>query len=205
MLKFRNSSHIPPGHVFKYRDPDTKVLLLAGNFSALEQKVWTHRLANQLPPVSDTIIEDNAAQHVIDSGHPELVMDTEHDFIPVRPTLAMRLQQIKRGTLTITANLIRGNPLVDQGEAETRAAICAGCSYNVNPIDCTSCNLGIVEALVKATVGNRKTNAHAKLKSCAACGCMNQVQIWYPLDVLQRFIPDTLNATLPTVCWKKRP
>lgn len=202
-LKLKNRNTCPPGHNFPYIDPDTKIVIGAPSFSALERKVWNHRVANNLVPLPDTAIEDIVCRQLIDRGCAEYCIDSEHSFLPIVTGFKVTFDQVKRGTLTIASNLIRGNPLVEQAEADRRSRLCAKCPYNVDPEGCTPCTMGAVRSLVKAVVGNRVTVEEASLKSCAFCGCFNASQVWFPLDVLQKFMRKEINDNLPGFCWKK--
>lgn len=203
-LKLKNRNTCPPGHSFPYVDPDTKIVFGGSSFAELEQLVWKHRVANQLVPLLDTAIEDICCKLLIERGAASYCEDSEHAFLPIVTGFKVTLDQVRRGTLTIASNLIRGNPLVDQAESDRRARLCAKCPYNVAPEGCTACNMGTVRTLTKAIVGNRTTVVESELKSCSYCGCFNTSQVWFPLDVLHKFLRPDINDKLPTFCWKKQ-
>lgn len=204
-LKLKDRSKVPPGHAFPYRDAETGHFLSAGNFPALQLKVSKHRESNQLVPLADTTIEDNCCRQLVAAGHSDFCEDTEHAFLPISPKHKLRLSDYIRGSLTIGENLLRGNPKVEQAEANRRAFLCAGCPHNVTPVDCTACNMNIVRSTVERIVGKSKTPSDDKLKSCFWCGCFNRVQVWFELPILHRYMRKEINEYLPAFCWKKLP
>lgn len=202
--RLRNRNKIPPGHIFPYVDEQTGLRITAGNYDALVTKVWKHRESNQLSPLTDETIDDNCCRQLIAAGHGQFCEDSEFDFVPVAHNLQLTLSQVLRGTLAIAEKVIFRKANVDQGEAERRAAICANCTYNVNPEDCTACNMSAIQNVVNASVGNARTSKHDQLKSCYWCSCLLRAKVWFPLDIVHRYTTSEVNASLPPFCWQKR-
>jgi hypothetical protein len=191
--------------LFTYKDQDTGVVITAGNFNAVCSKVFHHRTANRLDPVSDVTIEDNCCHRIIEAGHGQVVEDSEYDFIPMVNGLHIGLADIIRGSTILLENRLAGNPKVNKAVAEGRAAICVLCQFNVEPEGCTGCNAGRLREWAEKVGGrNEPTQYDSQLKSCYHCSCFNKLQIWYPLDILQKYINSTVNDNLPGFCWKKR-
>lgn len=108
--------------------------------------------------------------------------------------------------------VLNNRPLVSQEVANARAKICFACHNNKNSTEtaakgggCSSCKkfstYAILGPLRTQLIQNRKTPHDASLKTCAICGCENQLQIWFSPEDLG-ITPETVNA-YPTFCWKK--
>ena len=92
-----------------------------------------------------------------------------------------------------------GGKLVSQETADRRAAICAGCPYNVDtPDGCFSCH-GI-QGFVNLIKGDKSTASEQQLKTCGICSCFLSVLVWMPVETVNS--QDVLNAS-PDHCWKK--
>jgi hypothetical protein len=116
----------------------------------------------------------------------------------------MVLQQVITFTKTMLHNLAKGGQRVDQVVANERAAICASCVNNVDPVGCAPClNSGAAAAAIGILIGDRTTSSENALKSCAMCGCMNKAQVWFPIQDLQAGMSQALRNSLPDNCWKK--
>lgn len=119
------------------------------------------------------------------------------------------LERIRSFASTLTNYVNTGGKLVDQNTANIRAEICAACHNNVPDTEARKgcCGKGLVEgaailAIRTAIVGNRTTTSHSKLGSCAICGCVNNLQVWFPSNPLG-MNEENANA-YPSFCWKKQ-
>lgn len=206
LLKFRQRNLVPPGHKYSYIDPDTKLLIEAPSWPTLVVEVEKHRTANGLPITADMeeLIEDNACRRLVERGFLNQCVNREHEWIPYVPKLKLRVRDVIRGTLTIGNFILKGRPLVSQDEAESRAAVCADCSFNVPHDDCQPCDSAKVEEAMKRLIKNKKTASDSRLRACYWCGCFNKAQVWFPLDVIEPFLSDGTRAQLPDHCWKKQ-
>jgi hypothetical protein len=203
LLSLRHRTRVPPGHGFPYKDEQTGFKFVGSSMSDLCRQVYEHRTSNHLIPLSEATIEDNVCRRLIEAGHADWCKNSGAPWLPLVPNVKMGLREIIQGSLAIGESLIKGNPKVDREEAERRAAICVVCAFNVQPEDCGPCNSGKMREIIRAIVGSSKTSRDAELKSCAACGCFNAVQVFFPLDILHRYMGSELNARLPDHCWKK--
>lgn len=86
--------------------------------------------------------------------------------------------------------------LVEQEEAERRAAICAACPLQIPTSGCWGCK-GIA-GMLPAIAGARKTSYDMQLKACGVCGCYNAVSVHLPIDIQQ-----DPSLSFPDYCWKK--
>lgn len=95
--------------------------------------------------------------------------------------------------------------LVSQMEANRRAAICAACHNNKERTGlgmfCFSCVANSIGTLVSKILGNLATPYDQRLKACDICGCLNKLQVWFPLSALQ--VDDSNRNAFPEFCWKK--
>ncbi|MAE87949.1 MAG: hypothetical protein CMB80_34760 [Flammeovirgaceae bacterium] len=74
-----------------------------------------------------------------------------------------------------------GYAVVDQEEADRRAAICAQCPKNVKIEGCTGCFRLLQK--VKDAIGESKTSSDHLLKGCEVCACSLQAKVWLPKEV----------------------
>jgi hypothetical protein len=99
--------------------------------------------------------------------------------------------------VTAMYNFVANNrfELVEQDEAERRAAICASCPYQVSTAGCWGCK-GIA-GMLPAIAGARKTSYDAQLQACNVCGCYNAVSVHLPVNV-----QNGDDLPFPQWCWK---
>ncbi len=88
--------------------------------------------------------------------------------------------------------------LVDQGEAERRAKICAACPYQIPTSGCWGCK-GIA-GMLPHIAGAKTTPYDPQLQACGICGCFNSVSVHLPVSVQGG---EGLN--FPPHCWKATP
>jgi hypothetical protein len=180
---------------YSYVVPQTGVKIVGITMARVADLVRQHLDANgfQASIITQAEIENDwCANHS---------WDCFESKISERP---MILQTVINFTKTMFLNLAKGGERVDQAEANRRAEICVGCENNVVPGGCAPClNSGAAAATVGLLIGDRTTPFESSLMSCAACGCMNKAQIWFPLADLQGGMSQTLRDSLPDNCWKK--
>ena len=194
MQAWKNKSSTPFGG-WRYYQKETGQLIRANNWSALINAVYAHRVANELPvePGLEGEIEEFMC-HEVPDGCEEARKG---------PTRAINFNDVVTFTKTLVETFLRGNPRVDQSEADRRAKICGHCPDNIDAEGCKSCKRGALEKLVSRLSGDRQTKGDELLKSCRHCGCFNRAQVWFPLDILQKNQRDEVRDALPQKCWKK--
>jgi hypothetical protein len=197
MLTWRNKTKTPLGG-WRYLVPETGVLITGPHWGALLSNVAAHLTANVLPndPDLERRIELFMCQEIPDGC-------SDVPAPQVRPK-KMTVGDVLRFTAMIGADMLNGRERVDKEEANRRAGICVGCPDNVDPEGCSTCNRGRMEKLIEKLTGAIATKRDAQLKSCRHCGCINKAQVWFPLDLLQKFTNTEVNEALPTNCWKKK-
>ena len=186
---------MPPGG-WRYVQMETDFEFSASTLRGLMQKVTAHRQANGIAlgdPRGD--IEDFVcAQLPLGSEDCEAILDTG-DFSDIALKSHFTMDDVKRFIQAAVAALgSRG--LVDQPEAERRAAICASCPLNTSVKGCWRCK-GLAEWLFRL-IGARTTAHASRLNQCGVCGCAIKAKIWLPQDVAQQV---SEGYTFPSWCW----
>jgi hypothetical protein len=204
LLKLRNSRETPNGGFRFPRDPssdrrDEKAMITGGDIGHLVQRVAEYRIINELP-LGDVRaeVEDWICRNV------------PSECVPSRPrSLAAGL--IVRGAelarfVDAMLHWMTTADLVPQEEAERRAETCANCRFNqqLSDVSCAGC-YGLAGIILRI-IGNRKTRVDGCLAYCAICSCANSVQVFAPLDILNRAhklsdFPTDIGDGTP--CWKK--
>jgi hypothetical protein len=189
------------GGKWSYLVKETGVIVKASSLSSLYDLIRKNLDANGF---QDSVIDEND----VEEYNAREMVKTNPSCCFEGPKLDKRplsLQDAIRFTRTLFLNLAKGGDRVGQEEANRRAKICSECPANITPSGCASCsNSGIAAATVGLLVGGRITPYENMLQSCQYCGCFNRVQVWFPIEDLQGAMDESLNASLPDHCWKKR-
>lgn len=195
MLRVREKQTTPPDG-WRYRQRESGKLITATSFPNLVAAVREHRIANGYPIQMDMEVE---VEEGVCKEVPDVCYEKPRSIIPERLTIA----NVVAFTMTLGESILKGNPRVEQEEADRRAIICSECSANVKAEGCGGCNSARLDSAISKVTRAGTTDYDNKLESCKYCGCLNRAQIWFPLDILQKHLnPKTLEA-LPSNCWKK--
>lgn len=200
--------HEAPHGDWTYVDPDSHISKTLPSYHNLKEWAVAHRKANNYPIGTNWIdqFDANICKH---SKMPNC-KDMHPDAVDFATTL--HLQDIVRGTFTISQILVRkalhalgfaANPLVDQAEADRRAAICINCPNNVafaKPCAGICQELAVVVNSIK---GARRTKYDDSLKACRVCKCFNAAQVWVNYDLLRKTVTKQQDAYWPDFCWKR--
>ena len=193
----RQKNLTPPGN-WRARCPHCGFWMKHYSWHAFDEMVRKHNAANghepwdhesaaceQLPPGSCVYA---------DGSHPA-PFDTEMNV--------EALAASAHALAALTAEYLFGNPLVDQAEAERRAAICARCNYNQEVRACLNCNgLTNIKNLIHKAVGDNKTSMDASLWNCRTCTCSLKTIVWIKGDILEKGFTENQRARSPGHCWK---
>lgn len=195
MLAFSDSSMVPPGG-FRYKQPESGLILTAGSLLNLVEAVRKHRIANHYPitPTFASEVEHGACREV------SAACQEVHSS---KAAKMLGVQDVLRLTALIGESMVRGRPTVEPEEAEARAATCVGCKDNLEPIGCGPCQSKAMEAIIGGLIGSKNTSRDLELKACRHCGCLNKAQIWVPIDILHRHSAVDSLESLPVHCWKR--
>jgi len=194
MQRLANKSRTPSGG-WRYFDEDTGTLVTGAHWGHLVQSVYNHRTANELP-CDPSLVDDIESYMCAEcSDSCESVSPPATAYIGIADVITL--------TRTLAESFLKGNPRVDTLEANRRAKICSGCAANVEAGGCRPCHSKSMEAILLKFSGPKKTDSDQNLKSCLHCGCFNKVQVWFPLDILQKNQRAKVKKALPDNCWKK--
>jgi len=197
MLKLNNRAHTPSGG-FLYVQPESGLQLVGNSWQQLVHRVKEHRVANKydIGVNIEAEIEDQCCRNTVTG---EFCREVKMDPAPKRH----RIGEVLYFTKALAQKFLKGNKQVDQVEADSRAATCAGCPDNVSVYGCGGCARGVVESAVRRVSGAGRTAHDNKLKTCRWCGCFNAAQIWFPLEILHNNMSAEIRKALPEFCWKK--
>lgn len=92
--------------------------------------------------------------------------------------------------------------LVDQEEANRRAAICAACPKNTDKLVefCVSCSTRSLVGHINQFLTSRHTPSDPLLKTCQICSCDLKMKCWCPTEAMRE--PELANKW-PAHCWMK--
>jgi len=211
-LCFKQPTAVPPPGHFQYTQPESGMKFVCGSLDGLKFKVREHRKANDYPLglLWEQEVEQQNCQWLEDNGYSDWVVRCDAPGVPHHPDQNLTLQDMIHGmrnavrAVGTIAGTFLFSSLVDQGEAERRAAICSGCEYNVPIEGCSGCGSRPLRRLLEETIGNRTTANSDKLRACKMCGCVAKVKLWYPLEFIHKFEDETVQKRLPAHCWVKK-
>jgi len=195
MLRVREKQTTPHGG-WRYKQRESGKLITATSLPNLVAAVREHRIANDYPIQMDMEVE---VEEGVCKEVPEACHDKPRDLIPQRLTIA----NVVAFTMTLGESILKGNPRVEQDEADRRAVLCVGCPANVQAEGCGGCNSARLDDVIGKITRTGKTKYDNKLESCKYCGCLNRAQVWFPLEILQNHIKPEIREALPAHCWKK--
>jgi hypothetical protein len=155
-------------------------------------------------------MRDAVAKHNVANDHEEWDWETamckmmppgicmyENGADPFGINCQMDLGTAAAGTVAIaelTARYALGMEyLVEQEEAERRAAICSGCQWNISMAGCQTCGAGdVVRAAVSRIIGDKTTSADQYLGGCCGCHCSLKSIVWVKGSILKKGFTDDL-------------
>lgn len=192
-----NKQLTPPGH-WRARCPHCGFWLKHYEWRAFEAQVRQHNASNgheewdyetaaceQLPPGSCLYADGRQPEPFENEMSIDAIGHAGHALIH------------------LTLGYLFGSPLVDQAEAERRAAICARCPMNVSIRLCLTCRgMEGIKELVHRVVGSNTTSSDADLQGCRICSCQTRTIVWIKPDILAKGFTETQRARTPSHCWK---
>lgn len=195
-----NKMLTPPGQ-WRARCPHCGFWLKHYEWQAFERMVLTHNKSNEHPEWD----YETAACDQLPPGsclyangeHPE-PFDGDMDVESLRGT-ALALAELTR-------QYFFGSPLVDQSEAERRAAICSRCPMNLPVRACVTCRgMESIRTAIHAVVGQNSTSVDKELQGCRICKCHTRTIAWIKPDILEKGFTDkqrTKTTKIAPHCWK---
>lgn len=184
----------PPGG-WRYWQKETNHWMTGITWQALAKKVAQHRNNNNIP--QDENLFNEIEQQMCDN----MSVEDRLNYCDAGARLPKSIgwRQVEAFLKTAGAFIASGGVLVDQAEAERRAAICAACPLNVGMHGCGVCRT-TVDAF-RATILQRSTSQDAGLLNCGVCGCENKTQVHIPIETLRAGTGD-LDYSVNPSCWK---
>lgn len=193
MLRFTDTITTPPGG-FQYEDKETGFKVKTRSWKDCKAAVWKYRVANggDVAPYWEFRLEEEMILQNNLQGT-DWAVDDDKYFPPAGEGIG--IGDIFRFIKSMAKLLAGGMRLVDQAEADRRAAICAECPMNQRVSACHGCSG--VATLINSIRGSRTTALDDKLEACTLCKCSNKVKVWVPLEAISN---DGL--TFPEICWQ---
>lgn len=200
MQRLIETTTVPPDG-FRYFQEETRTTVRAPDYDNLFVEVARHRKVNNIPmgALWQAQVEDQLCQQ-LPAGfckEKDPALDQRNVFTRVG------WNDVLHGTQVVASFAIHGGQTVDQTLADSRAAICARCYYNV-PMSGLCGGCGHLQNLVARTTSGRHTSSDAFLKACAVCKCANAVQVHMRVEDLEKGVPDEMLAKFPDFCWKRQ-
>lgn len=198
MQRLIDQSTVPPDG-YRYLQPETRITIRAGDYWELFTQVGKHRKVNNIPlgPLWREEVEDQLCKTLPPGFCKEIDPTRKATGVLTR----IHWEDLQRGMGVMIDWASQGRPHVADDVAESRAAICSRCYYNVALASgCNACR-GIVNLVYRA-IGGARTSLDPLLKQCAVCKCSNQAQVHFPIEVLAEATPDEMIPLFPDFCWK---
>lgn len=198
MLKLLDTTSVPPGG-FRYLCPETSTWVQAPSFMELISAASRHRAANKLG-IPEGFREQVESQ--LCSTMPPGVCRHESG-VAHSGQRRLSISDVISATKTLGQWFLKGTPKVSQAEADRRATICLSCPMNQQFDGCNTCAEKDIRNAIVSFMGDSTTPYDAQLATCFTCGCTLKAAVWFPLDLLQKNMPDNVKSDLPDHCWKK--
>jgi hypothetical protein len=205
-LKLPGDTAVPAG-CFHYMVPETGIRIPQGSNTSLYgciAAVKEHYRANNLVVPSGLREKIEAAcckqappgQCLDDKGQPTLPTELPD----VRGTA---IDQVIQGTRIMATWITEGK--VDEGLAQARATVCAGCKFNQDSAQgCPSCRRGMLNVLkdvVVAALSRQALPWEESLKSCGICGCALKLKVWCLHSAIVKHTKENQLRAFPDWCW----
>jgi hypothetical protein len=193
--------HTVPPDGYRFFQAETRTTVRAPDYDNLFVEVAKHRKVNNIPigALWQAEVEDQLCQQL-----PAGFCKEQHPALDQRNVFTrVGWDDVLRGTQSVVSWAVHGGRYVDQALANSRAAICARCYYNVQIGGlCGACTA--LQNLVAKTTSGRHTSSDPYLKACAVCKCANAVQVHMPIEDLAKGVPEAMMGQFPAFCWKKQ-
>lgn len=207
-----NEGRTPYGGGYVINRPELGMVGKGRTFARLMNDVIAYRKANG-QHIGLSFRDDLTA--LVCEQYPKECEPVAIDGLPRRKPARIGLRDLLMGTevcLSVAAARIKAwlgvgkSPIVDEVEAERRAAICANCRYN-GPIQ-MACGGGCPElkAMVESLIGKRSTSQDGKLNNCGICKCYLSAAVWVDVEMQLEPLDAETVAQFGRIpwCWKKR-
>lgn len=199
--KIRYRSAPPYGGQYSLNLPEKGMKGTGTTLGMLLDKIKDYRRANGIPIGLEF---ESEVEREVCRFYPQECEESS----PLIPNTALRLSlsDVVDGTMNLLRFKLAGSPLVDQVEADRRAAICSRCPLNGQiTTPCSGCDQ--IKKTVMAMVGNVSTPYDDRLQSCLICHCFNAAAVHIPLDIQNQSWSEQQKAQFQAAkneysCWK---
>lgn len=191
-MKVSDITVMPPGG-WRYIQPETKFEFSASTLRAVVRFVAEHRRSNRLPAGDPSADIQNFVCAQLPAGSGNCMHELDGEDYALKTHFTM--EDVKR-FIQAAISALGSRGLVEQPEAERRAAVCAACPLNTTVGGCWRCK-GLADWLFRL-IGARNTAHAGRLNQCGVCGCSIKAKIWLPLDVAQGV---SEGYKFPSWCW----
>lgn len=183
MFKLINPGLVPVGG-FHFVDPDSgfEYSKPYRTFEELHDHVKSYRTQNRLHEIEDfrRIWENWICQE----------FGMEKSCCPVEDNIARNFEQYLSGAKAFVRRKVSSEPLVDQAEAERRAATCVDCTKNQGNMGHRLGQMYTDRFMIHLTKGKR-TSLDAKLFTCSVCTCLMRPKVHFPASEVAESLGDT--------------
>ncbi len=201
MALLRFSNQVPPMGGFRFRQPESRLVIEGESLTDLVERIRDHRIHKGLAPTDRESIRLEAERQIcgrlgLAECKPEGIAD-EWTPVPAGSDV-MSLEKISSFSRAAWEWGKSGGELVPLHEAERRRDICAGCAANTDPgHDCFTCKLG--QLIAAAVPAERR---FPELHVCGHCGCELRSKVSLPKKVI---IASDIGRGIvyPNHCWQK--
>jgi hypothetical protein len=174
-MKLKTKQQCPYGGRFDLNLPEKGMVGMGSDFAMLYRNICEWRRANGWP--QGLGLEDEVEQETC-LRYPQECIGVDERLIARRH---FTISDVATGTRAFKNQVVAGNPLVSQEEADRRASICRACPMN-GPIagGCASCSAGA--ELLGLLVRGRTTPYDDKLSNCRICACFIKTAVHWALE-----------------------
>lgn len=181
--------HVGPADLV-FVDPDSGYRFRAPSRDALIKHIIAYRQQNGLEPIEElTAVLENYW-----CGLPE----NRSNCVPLK--LRRGFARYMKGGIALLLNILYRNT-VSQAEADRRAEICTGCTYNVFPKKGWS--VAWADAMAEQMVGQKKSKHHNELGNCEVCTCPLRAKVFWKgkIDLTEK----ERKRMTQVGCWQTEP
>lgn len=204
--KLKDPSRVPHGGLYQLNLPERGMVGSGTCLYQLKDSITAYRKANSIPTglgFPDEL-EEAVCQQYPQECKGELPTNTP------RPG-KFDWQDVVRGSMVMLKQKLGGIPLVNDAEANRRAAICAKCPWKSEvQMPCSARICGELQTIVERVVGARTTTSDSQItrKCCAVCGCFLTASVYVDLELQWSVLSEEQKAQFRVVgenypCWKQ--
>lgn len=178
-LKARHS--VPYGGSYSLSMPEKGMVGFGTAFDGLVRSCKEWRKANGFPI---GLGYDEELEVEVCRKYPAECVETDSRVPPTQ--IRYGVDTVLQGTRVLARFNLEGRPFVEREEAERRAKICSGCSWNLDHQRPCGGGCGGIKELVLSIVGSQGTSQDHNLRVCSVCKCWNAAAVWIPMSILAK-------------------